>query len=192
MPKSIDEFRTNFKPVHGNRFKIIGDIPNEDFKSELFEFYVKATQLPGSSIGIVPMNYRGRKINVPAERGFSDWAITFYSSHDNQNDFRFLFENWLNGINSGWHTNMNYTLTSNWEVSYGDTDNINFNKKFYLINCFPSDISTIEISNDVSDTFMEFTVSMTYDYYIAQPIGNQSSSPRRIQNSSLPPSDFRI
>ena len=40
------------------------------------------------------------------------------------------------------------------------------NGEFKLINCWPSDISTIDLSYDTTDTVEEFTITWTYDYWI--------------------------
>ena len=191
---SIDRFRQNFEPIHANRFRVLGSIPNLNLKMEPFEFYVKATQLPGSTIGVVTTNYRGRKINVPAERGYSDWAFTFYSTPNSNEDFRILFENWMNKLNSSSHTENDFRLVSDWAIYYSESDNVNYQRIMYIYNCFPSDISSAEMSNDVADTFLEFTVSMTYDYYTIESISGSKekrNSSNGIGTSNLPPSSYR-
>jgi len=190
MASSIDNFRQGFVPIHSNRFKVIGNIPNvKDLNKNdgPFEFYVKAAQLPGSSVGVVGMNYRGRKINVPAERAYSDWAFTFYSSDKKDKDFRILFENWLEAINSWNNLVQNYKLVSNWWIKYAETNNADYKRQIGIYNCFPNDISTAELSNDVSDAFLEFTVSMSYDYYYIRTIESVDD-----KQSTQSPSDFRI
>ena len=36
---------------------------------------------------------------------------------------------------------------------------------YKLLNCWPSDISTIDLSYDSTDTLEEFTVTWSYDYF---------------------------
>jgi hypothetical protein len=38
--------------------------------------------------------------------------------------------------------------------------------KFTLKNCWPSDISSIDLSYDSTDTLEEFTVTWSYDYFV--------------------------
>jgi len=55
-----------------------------------------------------------------------------------------------------------------WVVSYddmfGSKSNSKYEKLCTLINVFPIDISPIELTNDATDVFAEFTVTLTYDY----------------------------
>ena len=161
---SIDSFRTNFKPIHSNRFLVQGTIPNQKLDLIPFEVYVKSTQIPGSTIGLVSLNYRGRKVNFPSEQGFQDWAINFHSSNKKDHDFRILFEQWKYQINNMEHTKLNYRLTTNWSVYYGETEGNNFTRRIDLFNCFPLDISSIELSNDTPDTIVDFIATISYDY----------------------------
>ena len=36
---------------------------------------------------------------------------------------------------------------------------------YRLVNCWPSDISAIDLSYDTTDAIQDFTVTWTYDYY---------------------------
>ena len=65
---------------------------------------------------------------------------------------------------------INYNnANSNWTVEYmdmsGTQSNSQYQKKISLVNCFPIDVSAIDLSYDVPDTFAEFTVTLTYDYW---------------------------
>jgi len=172
----IDDFRQNFAGVKSNRFRITGGIPSllsseinsSDF-NEALEIYCKASQFPGSSVGLINLNYRGRPVKFPAERVAADWAIQVYSSSLNTKDLRTLFQKWINFINSGSHDKMNWkAYAGEWSVSYddmfGSQSNSQYEKICSLINVFPIDISPIELTNDVTDVFAEFTVTLAYDY----------------------------
>ena len=39
------------------------------------------------------------------------------------------------------------------------------NGSYKLVNCWPSDISAIDLSYDTTDAVEDFTVTWTYDYY---------------------------
>jgi hypothetical protein len=177
----IDDFRQNFAGVKSNRFKITGGIPsslssqiNSSAFNEALEIYCKATQFPGSSVGSINLNYRGRPVKFPAERSAADWAIQVYSSSLDSKDLRTLFQRWIDFINSGNHDKMNWkAYAGEWVVSYddmfGSQSNSNYGKLCSLINVFPIDISPIELTNDATDVFAEFTVTLTYDYSVFYP-----------------------
>lgn len=172
----IDDFRAYFSGVKSNRFKITGGIPSSlssqinssDFNKSL-EIYCKATQFPGSSVGSINLNYRGRPVKFPAERSAADWAIQVYSSAYESQDLRTLFQRWIDFINSGNHDKMNWkAYAGEWVVSYNDMSatqsTSNYQTFCSLINVFPIDISPIELTNDATDVFAEFTVTLSYDY----------------------------
>jgi hypothetical protein len=165
---SIDTFRQNFKGVRGNRFKIFGNFPGgNDANSNDFEFYARAASVPGSAIGIIPVGYKGRPVKFSGERTYTDWAVQVYDS--SVADIRGRLEAWIDTMDSRNNHEVNYNLVKNWEVHYhdmsGTISNSNYNKKIKLINCFPVDLSPIELSYDTPDTFAEFTLTLTFDYW---------------------------
>lgn len=167
---SIDVFRNNFKGVKANRFKIVGFLPSKigslsTLDDRALEFYVKATQFPGESIGVVSLNYRGRPLRFSSERGYSDWVMQIYNSNKKSFDLRAAFSTWIDSMNSFDHTKMEYDLTSEWTVYFNEELGVANNWQQYakLYNCFPVDISPVELTNDTPDIFSEFTVTMTFD-----------------------------
>jgi hypothetical protein len=52
---------------------------------------------------------------------------------------------------------------------FGSKSNSKYEKLCTLINVFPIDISPIELTNDATDVFAEFTVTLTYDYSVFYP-----------------------
>jgi hypothetical protein len=175
MPTSLDDLRSQFSGYKANRFKIVGELPPglvevTNFKLSEIEFYVKAAQVPGSFIGYVPLNYRGRNIKFPTERSFSDWGMQIYPSSENPQDLRGLFATWIQELNSGLHNKMNYELVARkWKIYFNDITNqssspMNYKNSVTMWNCFPIEISPMEMNNDSPDTFAEFTVTMAFDY----------------------------
>ena len=131
-------------------------------------FMCKTAQLPGSSIGVVPVQYFGRELKFAGNRTFVDWTITVI----NDEDFvtRNAFERWLNGINS--HSfnvrtpaaaaPAGYTVDA--EVDqYGKAGNII--KKYKFLGMFPSDISPIDVDWGSNDTIEEYTVTLSYQWW---------------------------
>ena len=60
-------------------------------------FLVKAAALPASTVAALPVQFRGRTLNVAGDRSFESWSVTVI----NDTDFaiRSAFENWMNKIN---------------------------------------------------------------------------------------------
>jgi hypothetical protein len=164
---TLDNFRNSFRGVRGNRFRVMGDFPNQaGFDATTFEFYCKAASIPGSSIGMIPVGYKGRPVKFSGERTYSDWVVQIYES--SVVDLRERFEQWIDFMDSRNDHEINYNVSSSqWSIFYDDVNGTQsdskYKKEIRLINCFPIDVSPIEMSYDVPDTFAEFTVTIAYD-----------------------------
>ena len=79
---NVNDFKTNL-PGAGARANL--------FQVELKEsvtgigdtsFWVKAGQIPGSTIAILPVNHGGRVLKIPGLRTFDDWTCTVINDED--------------------------------------------------------------------------------------------------------------
>jgi hypothetical protein len=129
------------------------------------QFLCKSAQLPGSTVENVPLQYRGRTVNVAGERTFAPWTISVY----NDTDFaiRNAMEQWSNGI-------QNYT-TSNGRVNPRDYQvDLNVHqldrngaivKTYTFIDAYPTEIGAIGLDFDASNSVEVFDVTFTYNYW---------------------------
>jgi hypothetical protein len=176
---TLNEFRNNFFGVRPNRFLVEGQWPDGVESPNLSDIYiyVKAADLPGSSIGAIPIAWQGRIVKFAGERQYGDWAISVYDSNTPSKDLRSGFERWIEAM-GGRNTNqINYNLVTDWVIRYSDlipgTSSTptetqqpeNFTKAIKLKNCFPVDIGAITLNYDLQDSFSEFTVQIAYDYW---------------------------
>jgi hypothetical protein len=144
-------------------------------------FLAKSAQLPGSTLGTVPMYYFGREVKFAGNRTFADWTITIV------NDENFLIRNsievWMNYINSNQgnirgtnvqNNNFNTTqalgYTSDAHVyqyaKTGGQDGIAGAIKAYdFVGLFPVDLSPIDLDWGSNDTIEEFSVTFAYQYW---------------------------
>jgi hypothetical protein len=134
----------------------------------------KTAQLPGSTVGVVPVNYFGRELKFVGNRTFADWTISVI----NDEDFvvRNAFERWMNGINSHNFNVRNplalaplgYSVDS--EVTqFGKQGNTL--KKYRFVGVFPTDITPIDVDWGSNDTIEEFSVTLTYQWWDAVDTG---------------------
>jgi len=132
-------------------------------------FMCKTAQLPGSTLGVVPVQYFGRELKFVGNRTFADWTITII----NDEDFviRNAFERWMAGINSHGLNVRNpaalqsaggYTVDGA-VTQYGKTGSEL--KKYKFIGLFPSDVTPIDVDWGYNDTFEEFSVTLTYQWW---------------------------
>jgi len=129
------------------------------------QFLCKSAQLPGSTVENVPIQYRGRTVNIAGERTFAPWTISVY----NDTDFaiRNAMEQWSNGV-------QNYT-TSNGRVNPRDYQvDLNVHqldrngaivKTYTFIDAYPTEIGAIGLDFDASNSVEVFDVTFTYNYW---------------------------
>tara|TARA_B100000427_G_scaffold286613_1_gene260694 strand:+ start:313 stop:906 length:594 start_codon:yes stop_codon:yes gene_type:complete len=130
-------------------------------------FLVKAAALPASTISPIEVPFRGRILKIAGDRTFETWTITVL----NDVDFviRSAFEKWMNIINSmedatGVQNPDEYQKDA--MVHQLDRDGgILRSYKFWDI--FPTNISTIDLSYETTDTLEEFTVEMQVQWWEA-------------------------
>ena len=183
---TVQDFRDNFKGTRSNRFIITPgnpptgiDLPSggkpdvDDFK-----LYAKATSYPGSAIGMIPVSYQGRVVKYSGERQFAEWSIQVYdSSVASGINLRKYFENWITlGDHPLTHKQQyNIASTTPWRVAFDDIATntsggadpaaTGYKKTLFLHNCWPIDISAIDLNYEAADSFSEFTLTLAYDFH---------------------------
>jgi hypothetical protein len=131
-------------------------------------FMAKSAQLPGSTVGTVPLYYFGRELKFAGNRTFTDWTVTIV----NDEDFviRDALEEWMNGINShaGNIRNAQAFASSGYTTDatvnqYGKTgENL---KNYTFVGMYPVDISPIDLDWGSNDTIEEYSVTFAYQYW---------------------------
>ena len=179
MAFSVNEFRSQMTGdgARPNLFEV--SMPFPGFSSPAnaqtkLTFMCKSAQLPGSTLGVVPVQYFGRELKFVGNRTFADWTITII----NDEDFivRNAFERWMNGINSH-NFNIRSPLASA-PLSYSvDGDVTQFGKKgdtlkrCKFVGLFPTDITPIDVDWGSNDAIEEFSVTLTYQWWDAVETG---------------------
>lgn len=198
QPNTLKIFRDNFKGVRQNRFLVkvkwptIGlggaisgagnsivdgsENPNET------SIYIKAADIPESSIGVITVPWMGRAIKFSGERTYVDWSIQIYESNNSVADLRRNFEIWMEAMDNRNTHNISYNVTADWEVWYNDvnqndtvTNPAGFTRGIKLKNCFPVNIGTLQMDYDLADSFSVFPVTLGFDYWV--PLEQLQGSP---------------
>jgi len=175
----IQTFRKDFSSSRSNRYKISGTMPNGLGKlDDSFTLYAKSVSFPGSQIGMIPVSYQGRVIKFAGERQFAEWSVQVYDVSNSalapSIDIRTQLEAWIDlcdGANT--HKQIyNKVADSPWTIEFDDTNDQQgsggnvYNKKMELYNCWPIDISAIDLNYEAADSFAEFTLTFAYDYHL--------------------------
>lgn len=134
-------------------------------------FMIKTAQLPGSTVGIAPVNYFGREVKVAGNRTFADWTVTVIN--DENFTLRRAFENWMNGINSNVGNIRTAAAQGSGSAnSYAkDANVIQFAKngtrikEYKFVGMFPTDVTPIDLDWGSNDTIEEFSVTLAVQYW---------------------------
>ena len=179
--------------IRPHLFEVNGNIG--PFADEKVPFLVKAAQLPASTLGLIEVPYRGRKIKVPGDRTFAEWTITVLA--DGHMDLRDKFEAWSSDINQHESNIPNFEgqplsgeSDQDWQVFQLDRKG-NKIKGYNFIGCWPSEVSAIDVNHETTDSLTEFTVTLQYTYWTSnttdgQGLGGVVSNLSQIINRVLP------
>jgi len=163
---NIQEFAQQFgQGVRPTLFQVTGSVGNFNDQQKL-DFFVKAAQIPASTIGMIEVPYKGRKIKRPGDRTFAEWTVTVLASDDFP--IRTAFNQWMNDINSHIEVTQNPTLPQGveWTVSSLKPDGtVQGNGSYTFINVFPTEVGAIDLNYDTVDTIAEFPVTLQYDFW---------------------------
>lgn len=131
-----------------------------------FSFLCKASAMPASTIGDVPVNYRGRILHYAGDREWADWQITVY----NETDFaaRKGFEAWQAlitafGTTDGKVAHTDYSGTATVQ-QLDKNDAILATYTFDSI--WPSDIGQITLDYDSNNAIETFDVVFKHNGFI--------------------------
>ena len=174
MAFNVTEFRANMvgDGARPNLFSVSLVFPtfvtNGTAAGQKTTFMAKTSQLPGSTIGNVPVYYFGRELKFAGNRTFADWTLTII----NDEDFliRNAIEAWMNSINSH-STNIRSTNAVNpsqYDVDatvtqYGKAGNTL--KSYKFVGMFPVDLAPIDLDWSSNDTIEEYSVTFAYQQW---------------------------
>lgn len=181
--QSITDFISNFGGgTRINRFRINGKIGNTaktDLTSKGGSFHIRAASLPGSQVGGIPINYRGRTVIYPGDRVYKPWAITVLDENPRESKtgktLYQAFHEWSNNINS--HTlntttqtdpSKHFAETSGglvWTVDQLDVNGTNPIRTFKLYNCWPAQIGEISLDMGQDNILATFPVTLVYSHW---------------------------
>ena len=168
---NINEFKSRLKGggARANQFKVTLPFPGYSSvggETSDLSFLCTATTLPGQSLGMTEVQFRGRTLKMTGDsRTFGDWTMSVL----NDTDFKIFkaFERWMNGMNN-MTDNEVLTNPANYQVDV-KIDHLDRNgatlKTYILRGAFPTSLSDIELSAGDNDTVETFTTTFTYQYF---------------------------
>ena len=130
----------------------------------------KTAQLPGSTIGVVEVQYFGRPVKLPGNRTFENLTTTIINDegfglrHSMEIWMAFLNEHESNTTSVSGGTALNYTGTLS--IQQYNKDGSTTQGTTYVFNkCWPVNVAPIDLDWGTNDTIEEFTVEWAYDWW---------------------------
>ena len=165
MTLNINNFKSQLVDggARANLFKIILNFPGyAGGNVEKASFMCRAGQIPGATIGVVEVPFRGRILKMAGDRTFEDWTVSIYN--DNDFDVHSAFVRWHNGMN-GFETNTGFTNPEQYfadlRVQQLDREE-NVVKEFIIEDAFPSSLGAIDLNYDQQTAIEQFDVTFSY------------------------------
>ena len=174
MAFNVAEFRANMigDGARPNLFQVSLTFPtiatNGQAASQKTTFMAKSAQLPGSTVGTVPVYYFGRELKFAGNRTFTDWSLQIINDEDFA--IRNALESWMNAINShaGNVRSGNAVNPSNYTVDatvtqYGKAGQAL--KTYKFVGLFPLDIAPIDLDWGSNDSIEEYNATFAFQYW---------------------------
>ena len=154
--------------ARANQFQVTMPFPGfaaAGGETRVMSFLCRTTNLPGMTLGEVPVPFRGRQLYIAGDRTFETWTTTIM----NDTDFliRNAMERWMNAINalsdkSGLENPSDYQV----DAFVDQLDRAGEAIKSYTFRgLFPQTIAPIELAYDTNDAVEEFEVTYRYQFF---------------------------
>ena len=185
--RSIDFFKGQFKGggARPNLFECLINVPEgpkagQTGVDDKLRFMIKASSLPASNVNTIPIPFRGREFKIAGDRSFEPWTVTVLNDTDFQ--IRRTFERWMNILNkhednAGIINPADYmrsmrvlqlgraSLNNTTDASPVTATHHPVHASYQFMDAWPSEVSSIDLSYDTTDTMEEFTVTFQYQWY---------------------------
>ena len=173
---NIDDFKSNLigGGARANQFRVTITPPSGiaiGLDVRRASFLVTASQLPASTLGEIPVPFRGRNIYVTGDRPAPEpWTTTFY----NDTDFmvRNAMERWHNGIND-FANNTGVTAAADYQtdlfVEQLDRDSAVL-KSYIFKSAYPRDITAIDLNAETVNAIETFDCTWRYQHFEASGV----------------------
>tara|TARA_B100001939_G_scaffold262496_1_gene229566 strand:+ start:2454 stop:3023 length:570 start_codon:yes stop_codon:yes gene_type:complete len=155
-----------------NLFQVTLSGASEYFTSQGLEaeFFIRATSIPGATLGSVIVPYFGREVKFAGNRTFADWSVTVIN--DENFKVRSALEAWMDNINRH-EANVRNAESINGYYGFATVQQLSKKsptediRAYHFENIFPVDLSEITLDWGDNDSIEEFTCTFAYDYWTA-------------------------
>ena len=172
----IDDFKANLigGGARSNQFRVTITAPPGiaiGLDVRRTSFLVRSSNLPGMTMGEIPIAFRGRNIYIAGDRTFDEaWTTTFF----NDTDFmiRNAMERWSNGINDlADNTGVIAPADYQTDLTVEQLDRDDAILKSYIFrSAWPISVSAIDLTSEKATAIEEFNVTWRYQHFEASAV----------------------
>ena len=173
---NIDDFKANLigGGARSNQFRVTITAPPGiaiGLDVRRTSFLVRSSNLPGMTMGEIPIAFRGRNIYIAGDRTFDEaWTTTFF----NDTDFmiRNAMERWSNGINDlADNTGVIAPADYQTDLTVEQLDRDDAVLKSYIFrSAWPLSVSSIDLTSENATAIEEFSVTWRYQHFEASAV----------------------
>lgn len=171
IPFNVDRFKAELTNggARPNQFAVQLTFPNYVVSRAAAvtksPFLVTASELPGQSIGVAPVYYRGRLIKMAGDREFAPFSCTVLN--DSAFTIRTAIEQWMNGMEN--LRNKTGTLQPSQYQTDMFISQLDRNgavlKQYKLLGSFPVELSAVGLDFGTNDQLSTFQVTFQYQTF---------------------------
>lgn len=160
MAYNISTFISKFKiGARPNLFKV-----EIDALGDKCQFMCKGAQIPGRSIGKMPIAYLDNQFYLGGDSTYQDWTVSVLV--DTDFSIRFKLEEWMNTIkgqgSSTGYSGLGYLQTGRvTQIDALGNDIVTY----ILYNLYPVDISPIDLNWETTSTIEEFQAIFSFSHF---------------------------
>jgi len=157
----------------------LGVTANLNDVEEKMRFMIKTAELPASTIGDIPIPFRGRVLHVAGDRTFEPWTVTIINDVDFS--IRSTMERWSNAINKHEDTSgvINPTdyqrdaIVDQLGKAQNKTGNRNLPvlRRYKFHGIYPTNVTAIPLDYGSTDQIEEFQVTFQVQWWEAYKVG---------------------
>ena len=173
---NIDDFKANLigGGARSNQFRVTITAPPGiaiGLDVRRTSFLVRSSNLPGMTMGEIPIAFRGRNIYIAGDRTFDEaWTTTFF----NDTDFmiRNAMERWSNGINDlADNTGVIAPADYQTDLTVEQLDRDDAILKSYIFrSAWTISVSAIDLTSENATAIEEFNVTWRYQHFEASAV----------------------
>ena len=173
---NIDDFKANLigGGAQSNQFRVTITAPPGiaiGLDVRRTSFLVRSSNLPGMTMGEIPIAFRGINIYIAGDRTFDEaWTTTFF----NDTDFmiRNAMERWSNGINDrADNTGVIAPADYQTDLTVEQLDRDDAILKSYIFrSAWPLSVSSIDLTSENATAIEEFSVTWRYQHFEASAV----------------------